>query len=101
MKLFNLFKINQKGKLKPLSLEESKKRCKKINATSKEIREAKKLVRYICKNCGYHKDKNWNGKLRRCNVCGGWLRYWELYERILDNRIVEEQFLKENEKTTP
>ncbi len=73
-------------KLKPLSFEKSKEKCVEIDATKKEINDGKKGVKYICEDCGYHQDKSWDGKLRRCNACGGWLRYWQLYERILYHR---------------
>ena len=67
--------------MKGLTLEESKEKCNEIKATQSEIKAALKLVRYICTNCGYH-----SGILRSCPACGGKLRYWQLYERILKMR---------------
>lgn len=69
-------------KLRALALEESIKKCAEINATDKEIEKARThLTKYVCEKCGYH-----SGNIRRCPVCGGWLRYWQVYERILEFR---------------
>ena len=76
---------------KALILEESKKECKEIKATPKEIRVAKRMVKYICDKCGYHQGVSWDGKLRRCKSCGNNLRYNQLYERILENRKLEKE----------
>lgn len=86
MGLFETIFGKPKHLLKAPSLEESKKECAEINATPKEIKEAKKMVRYICTKCGYH-----SGIVRRCSACGGWLRYWRLAERIRENREIEEE----------
>jgi len=78
---------NPKAKLKALPLEESKKECEKIKATPKEIKKAlKDCIHFVCENCGYH-----SGIIRRCPACGGWLRYWQLYERILEERKLNEE----------
>ena len=81
-------KEENRYKLRAPSLKESKEECAKIQATDHEIKKAKEMVRYICETCGYHKDKSWDGKLRKCNACGDWLRYWRLAERITHLREI-------------
>ena len=83
---------NPKSKLKPLSLQESKKKCERIKATPKEIKIARRqAVHYICENCGYH-----SRIIRRCPACGSWLRYWQLYEIILDSRKLDKEWKNKN-----
>jgi len=70
--------------LKPLSLEESKKKCEEIKATPSEIKKALtyyKDCKFICSDCGYH-----SLIIRRCPACGGWMMYFQLYQRIQEQR---------------
>jgi len=77
-----------KDPLDPPTLEESKKQCKEINATPTEIKRARKQeCHYICTRCGYH-----SAIIRRCPVCGGWLRYWTIAEIILDWRELDKEW---------
>lgn len=77
--------------LKPPTAEEDTAELKSINATKKEIAQARGLDDYICPKCGYHQGVSWDGKLRRCKGCGNYLRYWRLAERILELRGLEER----------
>lgn len=82
---------NPKLKLKPISFQESQQKCKEINATPEEIKEAKQQqAKYVCEKCGYS-----SVFLYRCCACGGWLRYFQLYERILESRKLNKKFKEE------
>ncbi len=75
--------------LEPQSKETEQQELRKINATSKEIKEAEKLVEFKCTKCGYHQGRSWDGKIHKCKACGGWLKYWKLSERVLENRALQ------------